>query len=124
MVTDEFFCYHYFYVPNPCVREFSRSKCKSRNPDKNQLKDSTICDCNVLFKTDSKELFMLFNPSQIEDPYELTPSEKNSLHIGILNMTIDGQDSKPFSEHSYSNLGSFRTLYKINSECSKIIDGI
>ena len=22
----EYYCYHYFYVPNPCVREYKRSE--------------------------------------------------------------------------------------------------
>ena len=22
---QEYYCYHYFYVPNPCVREYARS---------------------------------------------------------------------------------------------------
>ena len=26
---DEYYCYHYFYVPNPCVREYARSKRKT-----------------------------------------------------------------------------------------------
>ena len=24
-IDKEFYCYHYFYVPNPCVREYARS---------------------------------------------------------------------------------------------------
>ena len=23
---QEYYCYHYFYVPNPCVREYARSQ--------------------------------------------------------------------------------------------------
>ena len=26
---EEFFCYHYFFVPNPCVREYARSERKN-----------------------------------------------------------------------------------------------
>ena len=28
---NEFFCYNFFYVPNPCVREYARSERKIYN---------------------------------------------------------------------------------------------
>ena len=58
-LDKEFYCYHYFYVPNPCVREFTRSERKCYI---NTTEMTTISCCEILFKGDD-DLFLIFNPS-------------------------------------------------------------
>ena len=61
---EEYFCYHYFYVPNPCVREYARSM-RNSYIHKKTSEETTINVCEILFKGQD-EVFMLFNPSPID----------------------------------------------------------
>ena len=62
---EEYQCYHFFYVPNPCVRELGRSDRKTYL--NSQAERTTISICQVLFKGQDNDLFMFFNPSEIDD---------------------------------------------------------
>ena len=78
---DEFYCYHFFYVPNPCVREYARSE--RRNFIENS-EVTSLSICQILFKGED-DLFLIFNPSET-DKTSLLPKEKDSWRLGILNL--------------------------------------
>ena len=46
---NQYYCYNYFYVPNPCVRELSRSE-RNSYIHGDQKECTTISICQVLFK--------------------------------------------------------------------------
>lgn len=80
----EFYCYHYFYVPNPCVREYARSE-RNVYIHGNESEKTKISVTEVLFKGGKDDLFMIFNTSKI-DENELEPSDKNCWKLGILDL--------------------------------------
>ena len=63
---EEYHCYNFFYVPNPCVRELGRSErpCYIHGKDAER---TTISVCQVLFKGEEDDLFLLFNPGKIDE---------------------------------------------------------
>ena len=75
-------------MPNPCVRELGRSERKTYL--NSQSDKTTISICQVLFKGQDNELFMFFNPSQVDET--LRP-DKDEWQLGVLNIEIDEAES-------------------------------
>ena len=62
--TGEFHCYHYFYVQNPLVREYARSE---RKVYIDSCESTSLSFCQILFKGIKNDLFLIFNPSKVEE---------------------------------------------------------
>ena len=97
--NHEYYCYNYFYVPNPCVREYARSE---RNVyihgvDSEMTK---ISISDVLFKGANGELFMIFNTSNI-DHNSLEPENQNAWKLGVLDVEPKSETSLPLPAHHY-----------------------
>ena len=71
----EFYCYHYFYVPNPCVREYARSE-RNVYIHGNESEKTKISVTEILFKGGQDDLFMIFNTSKVDEK-DLEPADKN-----------------------------------------------
>ena len=70
-------------MPNPCVREYARSKYGSYILEGDEK--TTVSVCQVLFKGHQNELFMIFNDGSI-DPVTFEPANKLKWKLGILNL--------------------------------------
>lgn len=122
--NEEYYCYNYFYVPNPCVREYARSErniyIHSENSDLTKI---SIAD--VLFKGANDELFMIFNTSQIEHESvhpSLKPKNGDEWKLGLLNLEPRDVTSQPFPAHHYDAQQSF--IGKIHAINEEVVDKI
>ena len=119
--SNEYYCYHYFYVPNPCVRECARSERKCYiHGSENEVTSISVSE--VLFKGNDNEIFMLFNPSKTD--YDTLKPDENQWKVGILNLEPSKSDcDKPFPAQNYKDLNSFgNQVYEIDSEAVKNIE--
>ena len=94
--SGEFHCYHFFYVQNPLVREYARSERKIYN---DTGESTSLSICQILFKGANNDLFLIFNPTDVDDK-TLSPSDEFAWRLGILNLN-PAVKFGPFAEHDY-----------------------
>ena len=106
---DEFHCYNFFYVPNPCVREYARSERFNFIENNEQ---TSVSICQILFKGGKDDLFLIFNTSkygknlqQLEEPF--------AWRLGILNLEKQVY-SEAFTEHDYISAKAFEHIFPLD----------
>lgn len=100
--AGEFNCYHFFYVQNPLVREYARSE---RNIYNDSGGIASLSICQILFKGANDDLFLIFNPTKVEDE-SLSPKEEFAWRLGILNLEPTAKTG-PFADHDYKSMSAF-----------------
>ena len=63
---------------------------------------------------------MIFNPSTINK--ELKPSEKDKWKLGILDLTPNDNETRPFPAQDYESNGSFVKIFDIDADIVKKIE--
>lgn len=76
----------------------------------------------MLFKGQDDELFMIFNPSKVNDS-TLKPEDKSQWKLGVLELDPPSDENFAMPHHHYEERDAFDEIYQLDDKIvSKILD--
>ena len=69
--------------------------------------------CQILFKGANDDLFLIFNPTSVNDD-TLSPKDESAWRLGILNLKPTAKTG-PFADHDYKSISAFTNEFPLKT---------